>query len=127
MKKRKIEEDKKKKEEEEKRNELNKMKQKALEILFYRADRHNKMIMKKKFEIYYLRSKVLSLNSFIFKRPRRVKTIKKKDNIKRKSVNVGLDHEFVDKIMDNKKWISNKNIKEYKSEDEEDNDEDNNK
>ena len=103
------------------------MKQKALEILFYRADRHNKMIMKKKFEIYNLKSKVLSLNSSIFKRPRRVKTIKKKDNIKRKSLNVGLDHEFVDKIMDNKKWISNKNIKEYKSEDEEDIDEDNNK
>jgi len=127
MEKRKIEEEKKKKEEEEKRNELNKMKQKAIEILLYRADRHNKMIMKKIFEIYYLRSKVLSLNTYTFKKPRRVKTVKKKDNDKRKSVYVSLDHEFVDKIMDSKKWTSDKNIKEYKSEDEENNDVDNNK
>jgi len=98
MEKRKDEENKKRKEIEEKKNQLNEMKKKAIEILLYRAERHTKMILKKNFEIYYLKSKVMSLGDY--KIPRKVKTFKKKIKKKRNSEIINIDNSLIQKMMD---------------------------
>ena len=76
------------------------MKKKAIEMLLYRADRQIKMILKKKFDIYYLRTKVISLNDY--KKPRRVKTLKRKDK-KRNSEIINIGNSLDDKNIEFKR------------------------
>ena len=101
------EEIKKKKEEEEKKNEIKKMQEKAIEILLYRADRHAKMILKKNFEIYYLKAKVMSLNNY--SKPKRVKSLKKKGKKKRNSEIINIDDSFFKNIIERSNSVENKN------------------
>ena len=76
MEKNRIEKEKKRKEEQERLNELNKAKIKSIEKIFYKLDKQNKTILRKIFEIYYLKSKVISLKNYE-DLPRRCKTMKK--------------------------------------------------
>ena len=97
-----IEEEKRRKEEEEKINELKAMRERALEIILYKADRINRKILKKKFDIYYLKSKVLSLKEYVIEKPRRVKTIRKKTKAKeslRHSLFLDDDKKIINKMM----------------------------
>ena len=87
MEKIKIEEDKKRKEEEERINDLKIKRKNAIKILIYKADRRNKIVLKQKFEIFFLKSKVMSLNQYC--KPKRVKTMKKRGKNKRKSLQMG--------------------------------------
>ena len=135
MEKIKIEEEKMKKEEEQKMNELKAMRQKAIEIIFYKADRHNKLQLKKQFDIYYLKSKVLSLNDYPCTRPRRTRTIRKREKAKEKekekekaketkkrcSLFMGEDKKIVNKMMNDKPNVNNNKINEIIIEDENDN------
>ena len=133
MEKIKIEEEKMKKEEEEKMNEIKAIRQRAIEIIFYKADRHNKLILKKQFDIYYLKSKVLSLNDYQFTRPRRAKTIRRKEKAKEKkraSLFMGEDKKIVDKMMNDKPIVNDNNnnkINEVIIEEENDNKKENDK
>jgi len=70
-----FEEKKRKNDELEKIDELNRERFKNMEILFNKADRRNKVILKKYFEIFYLKSKVMSLDKYE-RRSRRSKTTK---------------------------------------------------
>jgi hypothetical protein len=70
-----FEEKKRKYDELEKIDELNRERFKNMEILFNKADRRNKVILKKYFEIFYLKSKVMSLDKYE-RRSRRSKTTK---------------------------------------------------
>jgi len=70
-----FEEKKRKDDELEKIEELNRERFKNMEILFNKADRRNKVILKKYFEIFYLKSKVISLDKYQ-RRERRSKTTK---------------------------------------------------
>ena len=78
----------------EKIEETNKEKYKNLEIIFNKADRRNKVILKKYFEIYYLKSKVMSLSNYE-RRERRSKTTKIKRKTKKRSVIFNLDNNEV--------------------------------
>ena len=78
----------------EKIEESKKEKFKNLEIIFNKADRRNKVILKKYFEIYYLKSKVLSLSNYE-RRERRSKTTKVKRKTKKRSVIFNLDNNEV--------------------------------
>ena len=71
--------------------ETNKKKYKNLEIIFNKADRRNKVILKKYFDIYYLKSKVMSLSNYE-RRERRSKTTKIKRKTKKRSVIFNLDN-----------------------------------
>ena len=86
MEQRKIEEEKKRKEEEERKNEEYKQKLKKLETIIYKIDRKKRMIKKKYFEIYNLKTKVLSLG--VYDKPRRTKTKKIR---KRKTIVMSVD------------------------------------
>ena len=127
----KIEEEKMKKEEEQKMNELKAMRQKAIEIIFYKADKQNKLIVKKKFDIFYLKSKVLSLNDYPFTRPRRARTIRRKEKAKEKkkrcSLFMGEDTKLVDKMMNDDLNVNDNKINEIIIEDENDNQKENDK
>ena len=85
MERQRIEVEEKKRYEKQKNEEINKMKLKALEIIFNKLDRNNKVIFKKKFEIFYLKSKVISLSSFK-RADKRSKTAKGKRKGARRSV-----------------------------------------
>ena len=85
MERQRIEVEEKKRDEKQKNEEINKMKLKALEIIFNKLDRNNKVIFKKKFEIFYLKSKVISLSSFK-RADKRSKTGKGKRKGARRSV-----------------------------------------
>lgn len=95
MEKIKAEEEKKNKLKEEKLNEFKNKRLKNLEIIFNKVDRQNKLTLKKALEIYYLKSKVLSLSNYE-RRGKRSKTMKvKKDKNKKKSVGFNLDNNVV--------------------------------
>ena len=85
MERQRIEVEEKKRDEKQKNEEINIMKLKALEIIFNKLDRNNKVIFKKKFEIFYLKSKVISLSSFK-RADKRSKTAKGKRKGARRSV-----------------------------------------
>jgi len=88
----------KKKKEKQKDEEINKMKLKTLEIIFNKLDRNNKVIFKKKFEIFYLKSKVISLNSFK-RADKRSKTAKgKKKGVRRSVVVFNMDNAVLGQI-----------------------------
>jgi hypothetical protein len=78
----------------EKMEETNKEKFKNLEIIFNKADRRNKVILKKYFEIYFLKSKVISLSNYE-RREKRSKTTKVKRKTKKKSVIFNLENNEV--------------------------------
>ena len=89
------EEEKKNKIKEEKINEFKKKRMKNLEILFNKADRQNKLVLKKALEIFYLKSKVLSLSNYE-RKGKRSKTLKvKKNKNKKKSVGFNLDNNVI--------------------------------
>ena len=97
-----IEEEHVEKENEELLNELKKVKEKALQILFCKLDRNNQKILKKKFDVYYLKSKVLSLNQYVINKPRRTRTLKKKEKSKqskRSSLHMKNGNQFINKIL----------------------------
>jgi len=90
----------KKRYEKQKNEEINKKKLKALEIIFNKLDRNNKVVFKKKFEIFYLKSKVISLSSFK-RSDKRSKTAKGKRKGARRSVVVSsfnIDNTMLDQI-----------------------------
>ena len=88
----------KKRKEKQKDEEINKMKLKTLEIIFNKLDRNNKVIFKKKFEIFYLKSKVISLNSFK-RADKRSKTAKgKKKGVRRSVVVFNMDNAVLGQI-----------------------------
>ena len=126
MEKNRAEKEKKRKEEQDKLNELNKAKINSIEKIFYKADRQIKAILKKNFEIYYLKSKVMSLKNYE-DLPRKCKTIKKGKKRKRKTVCT--DTAIIDKVSNLRKifTVENENeiCPEVKSDKEEDNDKDN--
>ena len=126
MEKNRIEEEKKKKEEEERQKELKKIKSKKLEIIFYKTDKKNKTILKKKFEVLYLKSKILSLCDLEIQNPtklRKSKTLKKKKK-KRNSVIVDSKHTFKNSIKNLQKVFSTDEVKEENNEDEDEKDKD---
>jgi hypothetical protein len=91
----KIEEEKKNKIKEEKLNEFKKKRLENLEHIFNKADRQNKLILKKALEIYFLKTKVLSLSNYE-RKGKRSKTIKmKKNKNKKKSVGFNLDNNVI--------------------------------
>jgi hypothetical protein len=91
----KIEEEKKNKIKEEKLNEFKKKRLENLEHIFNKADRQNKLLLKKAFEIYFLKTKVLSLSNYE-RKGKRSKTIKmKKNKNKKKSVGFNLDNNVI--------------------------------
>ena len=91
----KIEEEKMNKIKEEKLNEFKKKRMQNLEILFNKADRQNKLALKKALEIFYLKSKVLSLSNYE-RKGKRSKTMKiKKNKNKKKSVGFNLDNNVI--------------------------------
>lgn len=95
MEKIKAEEEKKSKIREEKLNEFKNKRLKNLEIIFNKVDRQNKLTLKKALEIYYLKSKVLSLSNYE-RKGKRSKTMKvKKNKNKKKSVGFNLDNNVV--------------------------------
>jgi hypothetical protein len=118
-----IEEEHVEKENEERLNELKKIKEKALQILFCKLDRNNQKILKQKFDVYYLKSKVLSLNEYAVYKPRRTRTLKRKEKSKqskRSSVHMKNGSQFVNKLLSDTDIINeNKNENEHdnKSED----------
>ena len=77
--------------EEEKEEQENKRKLRLLEIIFNKLDKVNRTIMKKQLEIYYLKSKVLSLDNYQ-RRTKRSKTTKIKKKSTKKTVMFNLDN-----------------------------------
>ena len=112
----KIEEEKNRKIEEDKKKELNKMKQKAIEILLYKADKHNRDILKKNFEIFYLKSKVMSLKNYDIRKTRTKKG--KKGKKKRQSVILNADNVFTGEMAEFRKFLNEEKLQDVKSEDE---------
>ena len=110
-----IEKEKKRQEEEERLNELKKKRNNALQKLLYKADRRNKLVLKLKFEIYFLKAKVMSLNQYNYSKPKRIKTIKKKGKSKRRSVQIERKDISENNLI---RSISVEDDKMYKSEDE---------
>jgi hypothetical protein len=101
--------------EKQKNEEINKMKLKALEIIFNKLDRNNKVIFKKKFEIFYLKSKVISLSSFK-RSDKRSKTAKGKRKGARRSVVVfNMDNALLGQINQLKRSNSGDKNKEIES------------
>jgi hypothetical protein len=91
----KVEEEKKNKIKEERINEFKKKRLQNLEIIFNKADRQNKLVLKKALEIFYLKSKVLSLSNYE-RKGKRSKTMKvKKDRNKKKTVGFNLDNNVI--------------------------------
>ena len=98
MERQRIEVEEKIKNEKQKNAELYKMKLNALEIIFNKLDRNNKVVFKKKFEIFYLKSKVLSLSTFK-RTDKRSKTAKgKRKGVRRSVVAFNMDKVMLDKI-----------------------------
>ena len=91
----KIEEEKKNKIKEEKLNEFKKKRLENLEHIFNKADRQNKLLLKKAFEIYFLKTKVLSLSNYERKGKRSKTTKMKKNKNKKKSVGFNLDNNVI--------------------------------
>jgi hypothetical protein len=87
-----FEDQKRKNDELEKIDELNRERFKNMEILFNKADRRNKVILKKYFEIFYLKSKVMSLDKYErrSKRSKTTKVRKRKKNSMPDLNNVGI-------------------------------------
>ena len=110
-------------EEERRKKEVNKIQNKAIEILLNRADKYNKTILKKNFEIFYLKSKIMSLNEYDTKSPKKQKKSKSMKRRIKKRKTVAIDNNaFKEKVIEFKTIFSNGTLQEVKSEDENDND-----
>ena len=115
MERQRIEVEEKKMYEKQKNEEINKMKLKALEIIFNKLDRNNKVIFKKKFEIFYLKSKVISLSPFK-RSDKRSRTAKGKRKGARRSVVVfNMDNALLGQINQLKRSNSGDKNKEIES------------
>ena len=92
------------------------MQQKVIEILLYKADKRNRDILKKNFEIFYLRSKVMSLKNYDIRKTRTKKG--KKGKKKRQSVILNIDNAFSKEMVEFRKLLNEEKLQDAKSEDE---------
>ena len=82
-----LEEEKMKESEKEKNEEIKKKRQEKLGIIFHKLDIHNRNVLKTKFEILNLKTKVLSLSKYERKRAQTVKKKRKRKASINSSVN----------------------------------------